>query len=69
LLVMVRMGCPYLKKTEVCFCEAFSKKMLITGVSRGGKSCQSAKSFEKCTIYKEHAVQKKDAETDSVKDK
>lgn len=43
--------------------------MLITGVSRGGKSCQSAKSFEKCTIYKEHAVQKKDAETDSVKDK
>jgi len=62
------MGCPYLKKTEVYFCEAFPKKMLITGVSRGGNSCQSAKNFEKCTIYQEHTSVKKGVEEDHLKD-
>jgi len=62
------MGCPYLKKTEVYFCEAFSKKMLITGVSQGGNSCQSVNNFEKCTIYQEHTSHKKDIKLDHSKD-
>jgi len=52
------MSCPYLKKTEAYYCEAFPKKVLIHGVSAGGEACQSHRDYRSCSIYKEHEGKK-----------
>ena len=52
------MTCPYLKKVEAYYCEAFPQKVLIPCVSEGKDSCQSHEEFKSCSIYKEHEEKK-----------
>jgi len=48
------MSCPYLKKIEAYYCEAYAQKVLIPGEPRPGDSCQSKELFRSCSIFKEH---------------
>lgn len=62
------MTCPYLKKIEAYYCEAFPQKVLIPGVPAAGDSCQSHGGFKSCSIYKEHEEKKsKNIEVSSSK--
>ena len=64
------MACPYLKKIEAYYCEAFPQKVLIPGVPAAGDSCQSHGEFKSCSIYKEHEGKKsKKTEVGSLKNK
>ena len=48
------MSCPYLKKIEAYYCEAFPQKVLIPGKPDAGDSCQSNGGFRRCSIFEEH---------------
>jgi len=48
------MSCPYLKKIEAYYCEAFPQKVLVPGEPDAGDSCQSHGEFKRCSIFKEH---------------
>ncbi len=52
------MTCPYLKKIEAYYCEAFPQKVLIPGEPNAGDSCQSHGEFKRCSVFKEHEEKK-----------
>lgn len=54
ILAIKYMSCPYLKKIEAYYCEAYPQKVLIPGEPGPGDSCQSQGEFRRCSIFKEH---------------
>jgi hypothetical protein len=48
------MTCPYLRKIEAYYCEAYPQKVLVPGEPSAEESCQSKELFRSCSLFKEH---------------
>jgi hypothetical protein len=48
------MTCPYLRKIEAYYCEAYPQKVLVPGKPSAEESCQSKELFRRCSVFNEH---------------